>query len=99
MLSSELQRLSGSAGNFTLKVSGKDIGVESVVLTPGYDVYDDIAKGYAIDNPDVVASLDFEGMLRACTVGANGVLVRPSDGKPVKKIGFIKCIGRALPQH
>jgi heterodisulfide reductase subunit A len=99
MLSSELQSLSGSAGNFTLKVSGKDIGVESVVLTPGYDVFDDIAKGYAIDNPDVVASLEFEGMLRACTVGANGALVRPSDGKPVKKIGFIKCIGSRCKEN
>ncbi len=99
MLSSEVESLSGSAGNFTLKVAGKDIGVESVVLTPGYDVYDDIAKGYAIDNPDVVASLDFEGMLRACTTSENGALVRPSDGKPVKKIGFIKCIGSRCKEN
>jgi heterodisulfide reductase subunit A len=93
MLSSELEGLSGSAGDFKLNVSGKEIDVESVVLTPGYDVYDNIAKGYAIDNPDVVPSLEFEGMLRACTVSETGELVRPSDGKPVKKIGFIKCIG------
>jgi len=93
MLSSEVAGLSGSAGDFKLNVSGNEIDVESVVLTPGYDVYDNIAKGYAIDNPDVLPSLEFEGMLKACTKSENGALVRPSDGKPVKKIGFIKCIG------
>lgn len=93
MLSSEVEGLSGSAGDFKLNVSGNEISVESVVLTPGYDVYDNIAKGYAIDNPDVLTSLEFEGMLKACTKSENGALVRPSDGKPVKKIGFIKCIG------
>jgi heterodisulfide reductase subunit A len=99
MLSSELGGLSGSAGDFKLNVSGKELNVESVVLTPGYDVYDDIAKGYAIDNPDVVPSLEFEGMLRACTVSETGALVRPSNGQPVKKIGFIKCIGSRCKEN
>jgi len=89
MLSSELESLSGSAGNFKLKVSDKGVDVESVVLAPGYDVYDEIAKSYGFGSPDVVPSLDFEGMLK----GASGELVRPSDGKPVKRIGFIKCVG------
>jgi heterodisulfide reductase subunit A len=100
MLSSELESLSGSAGDFKLSVSGgKELNVESVVLTPGYDVYEDIAKSYAIDNPDVVSSLEFEGMLRACTVSETGALVRPSNGQPVKKIGFIKCIGSRCKEN
>ena len=99
MLSSEVEGLSGSAGDFKLNVSGKEIDVESVVLTPGYDVFDDIAKSYAIDNPDVVPSLEFEGMLRACTVSETGELLRPSDGKPVKRIGFIKCVGSRCQEN
>ncbi|KAF5428305.1 heterodisulfide reductase subunit A, partial [Candidatus Methanophagaceae archaeon] len=41
----------------------------------------------------VVPSLDFEGILKGATVSDSGGLVRPSDGKPVKKLGFIKCVG------
>jgi heterodisulfide reductase subunit A len=93
MLSSEVEGLSGSAGEFKLKVSGKEIAVESVVLAPGYDVFDAIAKSYAIGHPNVVTALEFEGMLRACTASETGQLLRPSDGKPVKRIGFIKCVG------
>ena len=93
MLSSELESLSGSAGNFKLKVSGKTIDAESMVLAPGYDVFDEIPKSYGFGSPDVVPSLDFEGILKAATVSDSGGLVRPSDGKPVKKLGFIKCVG------
>jgi heterodisulfide reductase subunit A len=93
MLSSEVEGLSGSAGNFTLTVSGKQINAESVVLAPGYDVFDTIPKSYAIGHPNVVPALEFEGMLRACTTSETGKLLRPSDGKPVKRIGFIKCVG------
>ncbi|MFV9676867.1 MAG: FAD-dependent oxidoreductase [Methanosarcinales archaeon] len=93
MLSSELESLSGSAGNFKLKVSGKTIDAESMVLAPGYDVFDEIPKSYGFGSPDVVPSLDFEGILKAATASDSGGLVRPSDGKPVKKLGFIKCVG------
>ncbi|KAF5415999.1 MAG: Heterodisulfide reductase subunit A-like protein [Candidatus Methanophagaceae archaeon] len=93
MLSSELESLSGSAGNFKLKVSGKTVDAESVVLAPGYDVFDEIPKSYGFGSPDVVPSLDFEGILKGATVSDSGGLVRPSDGKPVKKLGFIKCVG------
>lgn len=97
MLSSELESLSGSAGNFTLKVAGTTIEAESVILAPGYDVFDNIAKSYGFGSPDVVTSLDFEGMLRAST--ASGELLRPSDNKPVKKIGFIKCVGSRCQEN
>ncbi|NAS89414.1 hypothetical protein C4E24_06730, partial [ANME-1 cluster archaeon AG-394-G21] len=97
MLSSELESLSGSAGNFTLKVSGTTVEAESVILAPGYDVFDNIAKSYGFGSPDVVTSLDFEGMLRASTM--SGELLRPSDNKPVKKIGFIKCVGSRCQEN
>jgi len=89
MLSSELERLSGTAGDFKLSVSGNEVGVESVVLAPGYDI-PEVAKSYGYGSPDVVVSLD---LLKAATVSETGELVRPSDGKRVKKLGFIKCVG------
>ena len=93
ILGGELESFSGSAGNFKLKVSGnnKEIEVESVVLAPGYDIPDKVALSYGYGSPDVVTSLDFEGILRAAT--ASGELKRQSDGRDVKKIGFIKCVG------
>jgi heterodisulfide reductase subunit A len=99
MLSSDLEALSGSAGDFTLTVSGKQLKAESILLAPGYDVFENIPKSYAIDNPDVVTSLEFEAMLRACTASEPGQLVRPSDGRPVQRIGFIKCIGSRCQEN
>ncbi|RJS72302.1 CoB--CoM heterodisulfide reductase iron-sulfur subunit A family protein [Methanophagales archaeon] len=98
MLSSELERLSGTAGDFKLSVSGNEVGVESVVLAPGYDI-PEVAKSYGYGSPDVVVSLDFEGMLKAATVSETGELVRPSDGKRVKKLGFIKCVGSRCQEN
>lgn len=99
MLSSDLEALSGSAGNFTLTVSGKQLKAESILLAPGYDVFENIPKSYAIDHPDVVTSLEFEAMLKACTASEPGLLVRPSDGRPVLRIGFIKCIGSRCQEN
>ena len=98
MLSSELESLSGSAGNFKLNVSGKEVEVESVVLAPGYDI-PEVAKSYGFGNPDVVTSLDFEGILRAATASETGELLRPSDGKRVKRIGFIQCVGSRCQEN
>lgn len=105
LLSSELESLSGSAGNFKLKVSGgasgggKEVEVESVVLAPGYDVFDEIPKSYGFGSPDVVPSLDFEGILRGTTASGTGELLRPSDGKRVKRIGFIQCVGSRCQEN
>ena len=99
MLSSEFESLSGSAGDFKLKVSGKEIEAESVVMAPGYDVFDEIPKSYGFGHPDVVPSLDFEGILKAATASETGELLRPSDGKRVKRIGFIQCVGSRCQEN
>jgi len=47
----------------------------------GYDAY-----------PDVVTSLEFERLFSG--VGpTQGKLMRPSDGKPVRKVAWIQCVG------
>lgn len=97
LLSSEIADLSGSAGSFKLKVSGKEIEVASIVLAPGYDVFEDISASYAIGHPDVVSSLEFEHLLKATTKA--GELVRPSNGQRVRRIGFIQCVGSRCAEN
>ncbi|HUV01966.1 MAG TPA: FAD-dependent oxidoreductase [Desulfobacteria bacterium] len=97
LLSSELEALSGSAGNFKLTVSGKEIAVESVVLAPGYELFEAISRSYSLDHPDVVTSLEFERMLRAAT--KTGELLRPSNDAQVKRIGFIQCVGSRCTEN
>ena len=68
--------------------------VGMVIAAPGYRPFDASRKteyGYGI-YPNVVTSLEFERIL-----GANGPtqgrLVRPSDGREVRKLAFIQCVG------
>ena len=70
------------------------IHVGSVILTPGYEEFQASLRGefghgrYA----NVLSSVQFERMLSA-SGPTEGHVVRPVDGKPVKKIAFIQCVG------
>jgi heterodisulfide reductase subunit A-like polyferredoxin len=68
--------------------------VGSIVLTPGYEEFQASLRGefghgrYA----NVLSSVQFERMLSA-SGPTEGHVRRPSDGKPVKKVAFIQCVG------
>jgi heterodisulfide reductase subunit A-like polyferredoxin len=70
------------------------IHVGSVILTPGYEEFQASLRGefghgrYA----NVLSSVQFERMLSA-SGPTEGHVQRPSDGKPVKKLAFIQCVG------
>jgi len=69
-----------------------DIG--AIVVATGMDVYDPTALdeyGYTrFEN--VITSMEFERLI--CAGGpTTGHLVRPSDHKTPKKIGFVQCVG------
>ncbi len=71
-----------------------EIRVGSVILAPGYEVFDPETQsqyGYGrFEN--VVTSLEYERLLSAS--GPNGgVLRRPSDGAIPSKIAWIQCVG------
>ncbi len=71
-----------------------EINVGAIVMAPGFEAYDPTdAKvwGYG-EYPNVVTSLQFERYLSA-TGPTEGHLIRPSDGKPVRKVAFLQCIG------
>ncbi len=74
--------------------SEERIEVGSVIIASGFEEYDAKAKpelGYGI-YPNVVTSVEFERILSA-TGPTGGHVMRPSDGKIPKKIGFIQCVG------
>jgi heterodisulfide reductase subunit A-like polyferredoxin len=77
-----------------MQARSETIRVGSVILTPGYEEFQASLRGefghgrYA----NVLSSVQFERMLSA-SGPTEGHVQRPSDGKPVKKIAFIQCVG------
>ncbi|MBE3571733.1 MAG: FAD-dependent oxidoreductase [Moorella humiferrea] len=68
--------------------------VGSIVLAPGYELFDaELAGEYGYGYyANVVTSLEFERLLSATGPTESHVL-RPSDGRPPKKVAFIQCVG------
>jgi heterodisulfide reductase subunit A len=64
--------------------------VDAVVVATGFTPFDPRVKStYRYDDlENVVSGLDLESGKRA-----KGTVLRPSDGKPPKKIAFIQCVG------
>jgi len=80
--------------DFHQQPKNHEIRVGSVILAPGYDVFDPATQSqYGYDRfPNVVTSLEYERLLSAS--GPNGgVLRRPSDGATPLKIAWIQCVG------
>jgi heterodisulfide reductase subunit A len=70
------------------------IEVGSIILSPGYEVFDPRLRqefGYGV-YPNVVSSIEFERLLSA-TGPHRGHLLRPSDGTIPERIAFIQCVG------
>jgi heterodisulfide reductase subunit A2 len=71
-----------------------EINVGAVVLAPGFEAYDPTDAGvwgYGA-NPNVITALQLERYLSA-SGPTEGHLVRPSDGKPARKVAFLQCVG------
>jgi len=71
-----------------------NLQVGSIVIATGFEEYDARGKkeyGYGIYQ-NVVTSIEFERILSA-TGPTGSLIMRPSDGKIPKKIGFIQCVG------
>ncbi|MEE4242901.1 MAG: CoB--CoM heterodisulfide reductase iron-sulfur subunit A family protein, partial [Desulfopila sp.] len=71
-----------------------ELSVGALVLAPGFEAFDPTGAGvwgYG-KFPNVITSLQLERFLSA-TGPTDGRLLRPSDGKPVRKIAFLQCVG------
>jgi heterodisulfide reductase subunit A len=82
------------AVNYADEQTTEKIGVGSIILSPGYEVFDARLRqefGYGV-YPNVVTSIEFERLLSA-TGPHRGHLLRPSDGTIPERIAFIQCVG------
>ncbi|MEA2038562.1 MAG: FAD-dependent oxidoreductase, partial [Thermodesulfobacteriota bacterium] len=83
-----------NAINFHQQERRIEIEVGSVILAPGYEVFDPrIQSQYGYQRlTNVVTGLEYERMLSA-SGPYEGEVVRPSDGKLPKRIAWIQCVG------
>ncbi len=77
-----------------------ELNVGSIILTPGFDCFN--PSGYThyryAKHPNVVTAIEFERILSA-SGPYQGNLLRPSDKKEPKKIGWIQCVGSRDIHH
>jgi heterodisulfide reductase subunit A len=68
--------------------------VGAVVLTPGFEAFDarrrgEFGFGFALN---VLTNVQFERLLSA-SGPTGGHVLRPSDGRPPKRLAFVQCVG------
>lgn len=70
------------------------VKVGSIILAPGFRAFNPSGiPAWGYDRfPNVITSMELERYL-AVSGPTSGHLVRPSDGKPVRKMAFLQCIG------
>jgi len=71
-----------------------EINVGSIIMAPGFATFDPEGAGiwgYG-RYPNVITTMQLERYCSA-TGPTEGHLVRPSDGKPARKVAFLQCIG------
>lgn len=74
------------------KIVEEEVG--AIIIATGYEVYPARKLreyGYGVYK-DVIDSLQFERILSA-SGPTRGSILRPSDGRPVKRVVFIQCVG------
>jgi heterodisulfide reductase subunit A len=74
---------------------GRQLNVGALVLSGGTDFFDPVSGrntfGYGL-YPGVVTSIEFERILSG-TGPSQGRLKRPVDGKTIRKVAWIQCVG------
>jgi heterodisulfide reductase subunit A-like polyferredoxin len=80
------------------RIEAVDVG--AVILAPGYQIYNaELSQEYGLGRyPNVVTSLQFERLLSA-SGPTSGKVLRPSDGRPARRIAFLQCVGSRDRSH
>jgi len=83
-----------SAVDQCMKDRSVELDIGAVILTPGFTEFAAEKKGeFGFGRyPNVLTSVQFERMLSA-SGPFSGDVIRPSDGKPAKRIAWIQCVG------
>jgi heterodisulfide reductase subunit A len=83
------------------KAGEKQLEVGAIVLAAGFEAFNPASGknlyGYG-HLPNVVTSIEFERLVSGTGPNA-GILLRPSDGKPVTKAAWLQCVGSREPQE
>lgn len=82
------------AVDFDQKEEVVEFDVGAVIVATGYRPFDASRKpeyGYGVVR-NVITSVELEQMLNA-SGPTHGLVVRPSNGKPAKRMAFIQCVG------
>ena len=89
-----------NAINHDMVETQEEVKVGSVILAPGYEVYNArLSQEYGLGRyPNVLNALQFERILSA-SGPTLGHVQRPSDGKVPKKIAFLQCVGSRDQHH
>jgi heterodisulfide reductase subunit A len=80
--------------NFDETPEDFSVDVGTVIVATGVDAFDPtLLDDYGYTNyENVITSLEFERLINAGGP-SGGQLIRPSDGKIPKRVGFLQCIG------
>jgi quinone-modifying oxidoreductase subunit QmoB len=99
--SSRVEKTEGQPGLYDVTLataSGQEtMKIGAIVMATGWTPYDATKLdylGYGVLK-DVVTNLELEEIAKK----NNGKILRPSDGKPAKKVAFIQCAGQRNPNH
>lgn len=86
--------------NFEDKEKTVELNVGAVIVATGFVPYpaENVTRFGFGKYPNVITSMQFERMSNA-TGPTQGMVIRPSDGEHVKKIGFIQCVGSRDVKH
>ena len=86
--------------NHDMEAQEREIEVGSVILAPGYQIYNaELSEEYGYGRyANVVSALQFERMLSA-SGPTMGHIHRPSDGGTPRRIAFLQCIGSRDQSH
>jgi heterodisulfide reductase subunit A len=76
------------------------LDVETIIVATGFDFFDprDLTQFGYKQCPNVITALEYERLVSASGPTA-GELLRPSDGQPTKRVGFIQCVGSRDVRH
>lgn len=86
--------------DLTVKEEKVQIKTKAVIVATGWEAYDPSKMtNLGFDtSPDIISNVTMERIASA-NGPTKGKMVRPSDGRPVKKVAFVQCAGSRDENH
>lgn len=96
-LNSKVTKFDGFIGNFEVTITNLSskketkIDIGTVIVATGFEAFKPVGYYNYSESPDIITLAELQEITPA------PVLLKPSDGKPVKSIVFIGCVGSREP--